>query len=241
MTTSARQTGSLNDDLVSGQALNVLILDDMETDRSRIRRLVRKAGLTCTFYEAEDLTSLREQIGRAEMHLVFIDYNLAIETGLDALKILAAHEYQAEALPIMVTSVDRCDVAVEAMRRGCADYLIKEQLSVDAVRKSISSAFERKILISAVAEAQSSRQEVRTAIRRFAATCGPEIREVLSTTLRRARAMRQDGSLNPALADSLLTLEENCQDIYGFLTSVADLLDDIGGARMPTAPQTGVL
>lgn len=237
MTTLALQTGSLNEDLVPGQALNVLILDDLETDRMRISRLVRKAGLACTFYEAEDLSSFRDRIDEAEMHLVFIDYNLAIETGLDALKILAAHEDQADALPIMVTSVDRCDVAVEAMRRGCADYLIKEQLSVEAVRKSISSAFERKILISAVAEAQSSRHEVRTAVRRFAATCGPEIRKVLSTTLRRARAMRQDGTLNPALTESLVTLEENCQDIYGFLTSVADLLDDIGGGKKPSAPK----
>ena len=217
--------------------LNVLILDDRETDRVRIRRLLDKAGLAFTLYEAEDLASFRAQIDRAAMDLVFLDYHLAIDTGLDALKILAGHEEQVGALPIMVTSVDRSEIAVEAMRSGCADYLIKEQLSVESIRKSVISAFERKILFSAIAEAQSARHVIRTTVMRFARTCGPEIRSVLSATLRHARSLRGHDAVSPPFSENLDHLEQSCNDIFDFLAGVADLLDTIEAPKDEDAPR----
>lgn len=210
-------------------ALKVLILDDQEADRVRIKRLLRKAGLDFTLYEAADIASFREQLDRGEMDLVFLDYYLDMETGLDALKLLIAHEDQAKALPIMVTSLDRVDVAVEAMRGGCADYLIKEQLSVEAIRKSVTSAFERSILISALSEAQSSRQALRVSVGRFARTCGPEIRSVLAGTLRHARAARQHAEGNPHFAANLSKLEGSCHDIFAFFDSLVALLENLEG------------
>ncbi|MBT8414730.1 MAG: hybrid sensor histidine kinase/response regulator [Boseongicola sp.] len=130
--------------------LDVLILDDLEADRMRVRRLCRKAGLDFELHEAHDLASFRERINSTKMDLVFLDYHLAMDTGLDALQLLQAQEDQVNAIPIMITSIDRYDIAVEAMRAGCADYLTKEELSVDSIRKSIISAFERRILISAL-------------------------------------------------------------------------------------------
>ena len=116
------------------RVFNVLFLDDQEADRMRLRRFLRKAGLEFQDFEAHDLTSFREQLDQHSMDIVFIDYHLEMENGLDALRHLIAHEDQASALPIMVSSVDRHDVIIEAMRMGCADYTVKEEASVDAVR-----------------------------------------------------------------------------------------------------------
>ena len=149
---------------------NVLFLDDQEADRMRIRRFLRKAGLEFRDFEAHDLATFRDQLDDNIMDLVFIDYHLDMENGIDALRHLISHEDQANALPIMVSSVDRHDVVIEAMRMGCADYLVKEELSVDAVRKSVASAFERKILIAAISESQTSRHAMRMAVSRFMAS-----------------------------------------------------------------------
>ena len=204
--------------------LDVLILDDLETDRMRLRRLCRKAGLEFRLHEAEDLGQFRDVLGKQSLDLVFLDYHLAIDTGLDALRMLQAQEDQLSAIPIMVTSVDRYDVAVEAMRAGCADYLTKEELSVDAVRKSIVSAFERRILISALNEANSTQHGMKVSIDRLSRTCGPEIRATLAATLRHTRTLRSMDRLSASVQNSLGGLEKSCTQIYRFLDDVSELL-----------------
>ena len=215
--------------------LNVLILDDIETDRLRLRRFCRKAGLEFELFEAEDLQGFRAILDSHKIDLAFLDYHLAMDTGLDALKILTAHEDQVDTVPIMVTSVDRYDVAVEAMREGCADYITKEELSVDAIRKSIASAFERRILIAALHEAQSSRHAIRMSVARIAKTCGPEIRTVMSATIRHVRTLRREPGVNPNFAENLTKLERNCTDIFGFLDDVKALLDGQSEPEQPEA------
>lgn len=236
-------TTALLDPLIVPQSevkpvLDVLILDDHEPDRRLLRRLCRKAGLECEVQEAADLQDFRARLDDRAFDLVFLDYHLAIDTGLDALKLLRGHAEQVEAIPIMITSVERHDVAVEAMRAGCADYLTKEELSVEAIRKSIVSAFERRILVTVLNESRSAQRAMQATIRRMALTCGPEIRSVLSGTLRQLRALRRKDGTDAQLRHSLTGLEKSCNDIFGFLDDVEHLLRD--GAPVPAAVVTPV-
>ncbi len=215
--------------------LDVLILDDLEVDRMRLRRLCRKAGLEFKLHEAEDLAQFRNILNSEDLDLVFLDYHLAIDTGLDALRMLQAQEDQLNAIPIMVTSVDRHDIAVEAMRAGCADYLTKEELSVDSVRKSIVSAFERRILITALNEAHSTQHGLKVSIDRLSKTCGPEIRATLAATLRHTRTLKSMSRLSASVQNSLSGLEKSCGQIYRFLDEVSDLLVADEGIRVHAA------
>lgn len=207
------------------RVLNVLILDDQETDRMRLRRMCRKAGLEFTVFEAEDLEQFRAILDKAVIDLAFLDHHLANATGHDALKILIAHEDQVDAVPIMVTGVERHDIAVAAMRDGCADYITKEELSVDMLRKSITSAFERRVLLAALGEAHSSRNRMRLSISRIAHTCGPEIRTSLAATLRHVRALRNSKTLDEHGTRNLAVLENSCTEIFGFLEEIKNLLE----------------
>ncbi|SIS76140.1 Response regulator receiver domain-containing protein [Roseivivax lentus] len=206
--------------------LHILVLDDLEADRARLRRLCRKAGLEFVLHEVSDLAGMRDLLDRQEIDIAFLDYHLEMHTGLDALKLLIGHEDQVNAIPIMITSVDRHDIAVEAMRKGCADYLTKEELSVDALRKSVTSAFERRLLIAALGEAQSSRSEMHLSILRFARTCGPQIREVLGSTLMQVRALKRAQATDAQVRETLMVLEQSCGDIFAFLDDVQSLMDD---------------
>ena len=216
--------------------LDVLILDDLEADRMRLRRFCRKAGLDFELHEAHDLASFRKCIDTQKMDLVFLDYHLAMETGLDALQLLQAQEDQIDAIPIMVTSVDRYDTAVEAMRAGCADYLTKEELSVESIRKTIISAFERRILISALNESHSSQHALRVSISRIAKTCGPEIRAVLAATLRHVRTLRSADMLSTNVKSSLGGLEKSCGQIYTFLDEISGLAEAEKTTALQSAP-----
>lgn len=206
--------------------LHILVLDDMEADRARIRRLCRKAGLDFVMHEVRDLASMRRVLDQHDIDLAFLDYHLEMDTGLDALKLLIGHEDQVNAIPIMITSVDRHDIAVEAMRKGCADYLTKEELTVDALRKSVTSAFERRLLIAALGEAQSSRSTMHLSVLRFAQTCGPQIREALNATLSQVRSLKRAQTEDKRLRETLLGLEASCGDIFAFLDDVQSLMDE---------------
>lgn len=45
----------------------------------------------------------------------------------------------------MVTSVTKADIVVKAMKFGCSDYLIKEELSVASIRNSVEAAFAKRL------------------------------------------------------------------------------------------------
>ncbi len=73
--------------------------------------------------------------------IVFVDYMLGAETGLDVLKVIQASEAQTPV--IMLTGQGSEKVAVEAMKADAADYLIKEDLSPATLRRAITNALEK--------------------------------------------------------------------------------------------------
>ncbi|WP_425101571.1 response regulator [Tropicibacter sp. S64] len=217
------------------EPLKVLFLDDQQPDRNRLKRFCRKAGLKFQPYDAANLDEFRAILDQDVMDIVFLDYYLDMETGFDALKILTAHEEQVDAVPIMVTSVARHDIAVEVMRNGCADYLTKEELSIESVRKSIVSALERSILIAAIGQATSPRAAMRVSMTRVSKTCGPEIRAVLAATLRHVRGLRNSTQSQSTMAANLDALEKSCSDINIFLDEIKEILDGHSEILTPRA------
>ena len=90
-----------------GTMMRALLLDDNPIDRKQIRWLCTKAGLHLDFAEAGNLADMRRHLDAEVFDIVFIDYHLGMETGLEALRMLLAHEDQGQAIPIMVTSFAR--------------------------------------------------------------------------------------------------------------------------------------
>ncbi|UWQ79927.1 response regulator [Leisingera sp. S132] len=210
--------------------LNILSVDDDEIDRLRLKKLCRKAGMEAEFFEAASLDEMRRQLDQEQYDLVFLDHNLGMDTGLDALKLLLTHEDQVQAVPIMLTSVTSYQTAVEAMRRGCADYIVKEELSVDALIKSIASAIERRALYGQLSSARASEKELRRIFQRFIVGCGPDLRLLLSRTLAGVRVVksqaRQDDSFSPSVLADVTMLERSCKDLVAFMDDLDSVIDD---------------
>ncbi|MDF1872390.1 MAG: response regulator [Vannielia sp.] len=204
--------------------MRALVLDDDEVDQLRIQQIAHKAGLDLDFTEVFTIGEMRAQL-EVPFDLVFIDYNLGMETGLDALKVLLAHEEQTEAIPIMLTSVTRRAIAVEAMRRGCADYLVKEELSIDSLRKAIVSAFERRMFYSAISDARAFQDRMKVTVARFMGTCGPEMRDIMSNTLNTLRQMKMEGDTTTPADENFTLLERGCNDLVIFLDDLMGIVD----------------
>lgn len=175
---------------VSARPMRILVIDDNELDRQRLIRLCDQAGLRFDATEVEGLADLQKALDSASYDIIFIDYFLAGDTGLDALEMLTRHDRQRTAAAIMLAGEGQINIAVEAMRRGCSDYMTKAMMNVDTLQKSIATALERRLMVEELAEARDARVEVEEAIRAYARACTSEMREILSGTLRRVRKLR---------------------------------------------------
>lgn len=173
----------------ASRPMNVLVLDDLEVDRRRLLRLCESAGLNVVGTEAATIGEMRSAIASQSFDLVFIDYLLVDEDGLDAVRLLT-EDPQQSAIAIMIAGEGRMDVAIEAMRLGCSDYLTKSDLTVESLQKSVATALERRFMTFALNEERERRKKLELAVRHYAQTCSIEMRTLLAGTLRRVRKLR---------------------------------------------------
>ena len=211
----AETTAILNPDT---RVMRILVIDDNELDRQRILRVCQKAGLAFDATEVAALPDLPAALNDTAFDLIFVDYLLTDATGLDALEMIAEHDNQSTAAAIMLAGEGQIHISVEAMRRGCSDYLTKSTMNVETLQKSIATALERRMLFSAIDDERSQRAEMEHSIREYANSCTAEMRSILSATLRRVRQLR---TYRPGVADDyttdLNTLEADIDRLWSAL------------------------
>src|SRR5882724_4676874 len=123
--------------------LRILLLEDSPNDAELIRLELDRGGVShiskCVSTRAEFLAALSE----FKPDLVLADYKLPNINGAEALSISQA-EYPN--LPfILVTGALGEELAVETIKRGATDYILKDRLSrlAPAVQRAMNEADQR--------------------------------------------------------------------------------------------------
>ncbi len=143
--------------------LTILVIDDNPADAGLLRRLLGKIG----DFEVDFLHCLNEAdgkklLGAADIDCLFLDYHLGKVSGLDVLA--SIRELQFDLPVIMLTGAGDESVAVEAMKRGAQDYLVKdvmvrEALTPKGVHRAITNAIEKVSLERQLRESRRELQE----------------------------------------------------------------------------------
>lgn len=107
--------------------VRILVIDDDTVDRKAVRRaLANDAQYAFTVIEA-DTGAEGLRLAHAEKpDCILLDYHLPDLSGLDFLIAFAAELGEPPLPVIKLTGTDDAAVAVEAMRRGARDYLVKD-------------------------------------------------------------------------------------------------------------------
>ena len=103
----------------------VLVIDDNPDDREAFRRALKKADESCGCLEAEDALSGIALIERRRPDCVLLDYSLPGLNGLATLQRI--NEIDAFLPVIMLTGQGSEAIAVQAMREGAQNYLVKDR------------------------------------------------------------------------------------------------------------------
>ena len=114
-------------------AETILIVDDEPASRYALRRALEHAYRVA---EAESVAAAREAIVREKPALVLADIVMPGEGGIALLRWMREQEYATPV--IMVSALDTARSAVEALKLGAADYLVKG-FEVDELRKRVAN------------------------------------------------------------------------------------------------------
>lgn len=106
--------------------LQVLLLEDRLEDAELVLREVKRAGYRLTPTRVDTRQAYLEALENTP-DIILADYNLPQFTALEALHLL--QERQLDIPFIVLTGTISEEAAVEAMRHGAADYLLKDRLS----------------------------------------------------------------------------------------------------------------
>lgn len=127
-------------------SLRLLMIEDNPDDEALVLRAIRKGGFNVEHVRVDNPDDLLTVLKNRDWDIVLSDYQMPDFNGLAALKIV---KQRNKDLPfIVVSGTIGEEVAVEAMRSGAQDYLMKDNLTrlVPAIRRELADADERRAL-----------------------------------------------------------------------------------------------
>ena len=110
----------------SRRATRLLIVEDSAADAELAVKVLQRAGYPLTFDVVDSAPDLEERLAHNDYDAILCDHNLATWTGLDALEIF---KRSGKEIPfIVLTSVLGDEAAVEYVKQGATDYVLKHRL-----------------------------------------------------------------------------------------------------------------
>jgi len=132
------------------KSIRILLIEDSEDDALILMREISKGGYDPVYHRVESADELLSSLENEAWDIVIADYSLPKFSGIDALKILSEREQHVPV--IMVSGKMGEDSAVEAMRAGAGDYIIKGNYArlVPAIERELRDSNIRQERIEAL-------------------------------------------------------------------------------------------
>jgi two-component system sensor histidine kinase UhpB len=130
--------------------LNILIVEDVPQDAAAIEEELREGGIRFHARRLETRAQFLKELASFEPDIVLSDFTLPTFDALEALRLL--HQHRPGVPFILVTGTRSEEVAVECIREGADDYILKASL------KRLPSSI-RNALAKQAAEREQARTE----------------------------------------------------------------------------------
>jgi len=122
----------------------ILIVDDSDEDRVTLRRHLERAGPNAyRCHEASTAAEGRELYRVLHPDAILLDYSLPDDDGLEFLAALIAEHGPLACAVVMLTGAGNATVAVQALKLGAQDYLVKGHDVRQRVILALNGAIEK--------------------------------------------------------------------------------------------------
>jgi len=115
----------------------VLHLEDSLNDSELIRSIIESSGIEHDYYLADNKIDFIHFLETKNIDIILADYSLPGYQGCEALKI--AQQYYTHIPFIFVSGTIGEDRAIDAMRNGATDYVLKNKLErlIPAIKRAL--------------------------------------------------------------------------------------------------------
>jgi signal transduction histidine kinase/HPt (histidine-containing phosphotransfer) domain-containing protein len=249
----------------TGRGYRLLIVDDDETDRRLYSRLLtRLRPDVCEIHQASDGAAGLEMLRTQPLDCVLLDFHLPDMTGLEFLAAATAGG-ELPCAVVLITGQGNEATAVEAMKRGVRDYLVKDQVNAASLWRAMTTAVTQMelrqrlagslreltaanaALEQEVATRKTAEAELRTAKEaaeqadqaktRFVAMVTHELRTPLNGILGYAELLRIEGGLSAHQDARVGAMMQAGQHLLEMIERVLDFAT-IETGRMDLHPAT---
>lgn len=142
--------------------LRLLLIEDSKDDALILIRTLKKDGFELDYLMTWKEKEMREALEEREWDIIISDYSMPGFNGLAALEVF--NEYKLEIPFIIVSGTVGEDVAVETMKLGAHDYLMKGnyQRLTEAIKRELREAETRRKSKSIIIALKNSEEKYRT-------------------------------------------------------------------------------
>ncbi len=138
-------------------ALRILYMEDDPVTARVVQAKLQKLGFEVSLAGdgGEGLARLQEE----EFDIILVDKNMPVHDGLEVIRIICSGGDETAVAPIMLTASGDEEAAVEAMKLGAADYLVKDPQG--QYLALLPTVIEQALAKRAMAEAKRFAEEER--------------------------------------------------------------------------------
>lgn len=125
-------------------SFQIILLEDDPVDCKLIKATLKNGGIDGRFSWVSDRQEFIESLSQNQPHLILADYVLPRFDGLEALE--SAQRICPQVPFILVSGVLGEEQAIEAIKRGATDYILKQRLErlVPAAQRALRESQERQ-------------------------------------------------------------------------------------------------
>ena len=141
--------------------IRILLLEDSATDAELVRHALRKGAVAFSLEHVDNKAAFIQRLDQASPDLILSDFSLPSLDGYAALAI--AREKCPDVPFIFVTGTLGEEVAIETLKQGATDYVLKQRLSrlVPSVHRALREASERAERKRAEGQLRQSHEQLR--------------------------------------------------------------------------------
>jgi signal transduction histidine kinase len=210
---------SLSAAMTNEMATDVLIVDDSAADRNLVRLSLMESPHPYSLDFAERLSEGLTKLEQRRPDVVLLDLNLPDSQGHETVQRVTRN---APDVPILVLTGSNDDrMALDAVRTGAQDYIVKGQMDSHALTRAMQHAIERQQVLGALRESRQKQLDFKD---KFLSHVSHELRSPLACIHQFAEVML-DGLAGPLTDKEREYLQSVLRNAGQLNNLINDLLD----------------
>lgn len=207
------------------KTIRILIVEDNEDDCLLLLNELKAGGYDLVYERVFDAASMEKMLDERQWDLVCIDYVMPQFNALNALKIL--HERKLDIPAIIISGEIGEAVAVDAMKHGAHDYLMKDNLArlCLAVERELKEAIVRRERRESIEDLKVAKEKAEDAARAkgfFLANMSHEVRTPMNLILGYAQLLEK-ADLDDTQKEYLHIIRQTGSSLVSLFSDILDI------------------